>query len=127
MIVGIGVDLVSIPRIAEIWQRHGQRFAQRILSAQEWPDLMASQVPERLLAKRFAAKEALAKALGTGIRGVMSFQAVSVQHDALGAPMLHLQEELAAFAAARGIGRVHLSLSDEREATVAFVVLESMV
>ncbi len=127
MILGIGVDLVSIPRVAAVWQRHGERFARRVLSDREWPDYLASQRPERLLAKRFAAKEALAKALGTGVRGAMTFQAVSVLHDPLGAPALHLHGDLALQAQNRGIGRMHLSLSDEREATLAFVVLESLV
>ncbi len=125
MIVGIGTDLVAIPRMADIWQRHGERLARRILSAQEWPELVASRRPERLLAKRFAAKEALGKALGTGMRHPVVFEAISVTHDLLGAPGLALHAELQAFVQARGITRLHLSLSDEREAALAFVVLEA--
>lgn len=125
MIRGIGVDLVSIPRIAEVLARHGERFARRILSPPEWSAFVAAERPERLLAKRFAAKEALAKALGTGLREPMGFQSVSIEHDALGKPALRVHGALQNYIEQRGIGAMHLSLSDEREATVAFVLLES--
>ena len=125
MIRGIGVDLVSIARVTGVWQRHGERFARRILSTAEWPEFQAAAHPERLLAKRFAVKEAFAKALGSGIRPPMSFQLVSVLHGALGEPVLSTHGALSEHLAARGIARLHLSLSDERDATVAMVVLES--
>jgi len=124
VIRGIGVDLVSVPRVAQVWQRHGERFARRILSAQEWPDFAASTRPERLLAKRFAAKEAFAKALGLGVRPPMGFQLVSVVHGPLGEPALAVHGALIAHLASMGVERMHLSLSDEQESTVAMVVLE---
>lgn len=124
MIFGIGVDLVSIPRVADIWQRHGERFARRILAQDEWPEFLAHPRPERLLAKRFAAKEAFAKALGTGIRPPMGFHDVSVGHGALGQPVLAAHGALARHLEALGVCRMHLSISDEHEATVAMVVLE---
>jgi holo-[acyl-carrier protein] synthase len=126
VIRGIGIDLVSIARVAGVWERHGERFARRILSASEWPELAATRHPERLLAKRFAVKEAFAKALGTGVRPPMSFQLVSVLHGALGEPVLATHGALSDHLAARGIDQLHLSLSDERDATVAMVVLESL-
>jgi holo-[acyl-carrier protein] synthase len=125
VILGVGVDLVSIPRIAQILRRHGERFARRILSSDEWPAYLAAARPERLLAKRFAAKEALAKALGTGLRPPMVFHAASVRHGPLGEPSLAVHGALARLLAERGIARLHLSLSDEQEATIALVVLES--
>jgi holo-[acyl-carrier protein] synthase len=125
VIRGIGVDLVSIPRVAAVWQRHGDRFARRILSSDEWPAFAVARQPERLLAKRFAAKEALAKALGTGLRPPMGFQLVSIGHGALGEPVLSTHGVLAAHLQALGISRLHLSLSDEEDTTVAMVVLES--
>ena len=126
MIRGIGIDLVSIPRVTGVWSRHGERFARRILSVAEWPEFATASRPDRLLAKRFAAKEAFAKALGTGVRPPMSFQLVSVLHGAQGEPVLATHGRLAEHLAARGIARLHLSLSDERDATVAIVVLESL-
>lgn len=124
MIRGIGVDLVSIPRVAEIWDKHGERFARRILTDSEWPLLLASTVPARFLAKRFAAKEAFSKALGTGIRPPMGFHCVSVQHNDLGQPHLLIHGDLESHLKEKGIAHMHLSLSDEKDAAVAFVVLE---
>ena len=69
MIAGIGSDLVEIDRIRTALARHGERFARRILSPAEWPDWASAHDPARLLAKRFAAKEAFAKAAGTGLAG----------------------------------------------------------
>lgn len=66
MIVGLGIDLVSIARIRGIWDRHGQRFAERILTPDELCQLERSHAPERFLAKRFAAKEAFPKHWGRG-------------------------------------------------------------
>jgi holo-[acyl-carrier protein] synthase len=124
LIKGIGVDLVSIPRIAEIWDKHGERFAQRILTDVELPAFNSSHAPARLLAKRFAAKEAFSKALGTGIRPPMGFHTVSIQHNNLGQPQLLVHGDLVSYLEEKGITDMHLSLSDEVEAVVAFVVLE---
>lgn len=126
MIRGIGVDLVSIPRVEAVWQRHGERFARRILGPGEWAEVQTATRPGRLLAKRFAVKEALAKALGTGLRPPMDFRLVSLAHGPLGEPMLATHGALARHLAALGVARLHVSLSDERDATVALVVLESL-
>ena len=77
------------------------------------------------MAKRFAAKEAFAKAVGTGIREPVSLRFIGVAHDGLGKPVFACAPELAAWLAARGIARVHLSLSDEREQVVAFALAEA--
>ncbi len=124
MIRGIGVDFVSIPRIAEIWEKHGERFARRILTDLEWPSFEATHAPARLLAKRFAAKEAFSKALGTGIRHPMGFHSVSIQHNDLGQPQFCIHGDLASYLKEKGIAHMHVSLSDEIESAVAFVVLE---
>lgn len=118
------MDLVSVPRIAKIWDKHGERFARRILTELEWPSFLSSPFPARLLAKRFAAKEAFSKALGTGIRPPMGFQSVSIQHNDLGQPQLLIHGDLEFHLQEKGIAHMHLSLSDEQEAAVAFVVLE---
>jgi holo-[acyl-carrier protein] synthase len=123
MIYGIGTDIVAVARMAELWQRHGERAMERILAVEERDDCRASKHPERFLAKRFAAKEALGKALGTGVRAPMVLPAAAVVHDALGKPSFRCDEGLAAVMAERRL-QAHLSISDEQDYVVAFVVLE---
>ncbi len=125
MIYGIGTDIVAVPRIAALHQRYGDALARRILTAGEWANYAAHAQPARFLAKRFAAKEAFAKAVGTGIREPVSLRFIGVAHDGLGKPVFACAPELAAWLAARGIARVHLSLSDEREQVVAFALAEA--
>ncbi len=124
MIFGIGTDIVAHARIKEMHEHHGERAAQRILSGAEMVEYAASSDQVRLLMKRFAAKEALAKAVGSGMRHPVSFRHISVTHDALGKPGFEFDPELAAHLRQLGITRHHLSISDERDAAVAFVVLE---
>ncbi len=124
MILGIGTDIVAIERLRAMHERHGARLADRLLAAGEQADYARAAEPARLLAKRFAAKEALAKALGTGLRAPVSLAGMAVVHDALGRPGFNFVAELADWLAARGIARVHLSLSDERDYAVGFVIVE---
>ncbi|AQR64393.1 holo-ACP synthase [Aquaspirillum sp. LM1] len=124
MIAGIGSDLVEIDRIRTALVRHGERFARRILSPAEWPDWASAHDPARLLAKRFAAKEAFAKAAGTGLRAPVTLGALAVTHDTLGRPGWAFSDELASWLQQRGIIHCHLSISDERSQCLAFVVLE---
>lgn len=124
MIFGIGTDIVEVARIDEVWQRHGRRFAARILAGAELSELDGHAAPARLLAKRFAAKEAFAKAVGTGIRGVVGFHSIAIGHDALGKPLLVFDAALQAYLERIGVVAHHLSVSDERDTVVAFVVLE---
>lgn len=126
MIHGIGTDIVELARIEASWERHGPRFAERILSASELPELEGHAAPARLLAKRFAAKEAFAKAVGSGMRGPVGFRSITVTHDGLGKPVLTFDEALRVHLAQLGINGHHLSISDERGMVVAFVVLESL-
>lgn len=124
MIFGIGTDIVSIHRIAAALARHGEAFAQRILAPQEWDGFVANAQPARFLAKRFAAKEAFSKALGTGMRAPVTWRNISVVHDELGKPLLNFDPELAAVLGRHAIRSHHLSISDEKEMAAAFVVLE---
>jgi holo-[acyl-carrier protein] synthase len=124
MIFGIGTDIVSLGRIKALQERYGIRFARRLLNESELAEYDASHDPARFLAKRFAAKEALTKALGTGFRGPVQLTRISVAHDELGKPLLAFDRGLAGYVAALGIARAHLSISDEREFAVAFVILE---
>ncbi len=124
MIQGIGTDIVDVARMSALHARHGVRLAQRLLSAQERCDYDRATDKARLLAKRFAAKEALAKALGTGLRAPVSLANLGVTHDALGRPLFAFSADLLAWLTARRIVRVHLSLSDEQHYAVAFVIVE---
>lgn len=124
MIYGIGTDIVEVSRIEESLARFGDAFAQRILTEQEWLSFQQSKTQARFLAKRFAAKEAFAKALGTGLREPATFQNIGVAHDDLGKPVLDLAQALQAFLDKKGIVQQHLSISDEKALAAAFVVLE---
>jgi holo-[acyl-carrier protein] synthase len=124
VIHGIGTDLVAIGRMQALWQRHGERALERLLAPEERADCRANADPGRFLAKRFAAKEALGKALGTGLRAPVLLTAIAVTHDALGKPGFAFgTTELAGWLAARGLV-CHLSLSDEAGHALAFVVVE---
>lgn len=124
MIFGIGTDIVEYARIKAMWVRYGERCAERVLSERELPELATYADPARFLAKRFAAKEAFAKAVGSGMRHPVSFQRISVTHDGLGKPELQFDEMLRTYLARLGVNGHHLSISDERGMIVAFVVLE---
>ena len=127
MIFGIGTDIVALARIEALHQRYGDRFARRILSEAEMAELQSHHFPARMLMKRFAAKEAVAKAAGTGLRHPLSMQNISVVHDAQGKPMFQFATELASYLTGLGITSHHLSISDEREVAVAFVILEGVL
>jgi len=124
MIYGIGTDLIEIPRVQLVLERFGERFAQRILCEPELMRFRAHHQPVAYLAKRFAAKEAFAKALGTGIHAPANWHGVWVTNLKSGKPMLSYSPALAALVAARGVRRAHLSITDERGMASATVILE---
>ena len=121
--IGVGTDILRIARIDEVVGRQGERFVRRILTETERTEYAASKRGNRLLAKRFAAKEAIAKALGTGIGRGVSWQDIEISHDASGAPLVVLAGGALKAAHRRGGERVALSLADEQEYVVAFAVL----
>ncbi len=125
MIFGIGTDIVRIPRMADNLTRYGERFAARILTGAEMAIFTDSVQQASFLAKRFAAKEAAAKALGTGFRDGLNLHDISVDNDALGKPLLVFSPQARQVLRKKGIGNSHLSLSDESEYAVAYVVLET--
>ncbi len=124
MIYGIGTDIIAVGRVEQSLARFGERFARRVLAPEEWAEFSACPQPARFLAKRFAAKEAFAKALGTGMRHPATWQNIHVIHDELGRPGFGLAPELGRTLAERHIRGHHLSISDEIEMVVAFAVLE---
>jgi holo-[acyl-carrier protein] synthase len=124
MIVGIGIDIVEHDRIARIHQRYQDRFARRILDKLEMEDYHKAPSAVRFLAKRFAAKEAASKALGTGMSNGIALAMLCVRHDDKGKPLLELNGEAANYAKSLGITNKWLSISDEENHSVAMVVLE---
>ncbi|GGD31498.1 holo-ACP synthase [Franconibacter pulveris 1160] len=124
-ILGLGTDIVEIERIEAVISRSGDRLAKRVLSANEWLQYQAHQQPVRFLAKRFAVKEAAAKAFGTGIRNGLAFNQFEVFNDELGKPRLRLWDEAERLAQRMGVTSVHVTLADERHYACATVIIES--
>jgi holo-[acyl-carrier protein] synthase len=124
MIYGIGTDMVTIKRIEEALFRFGDRFLHRILSEEEVAEYASSQQAARFVAKRFAAKEAFSKAYGTGIGESVGWHDVRVTHDVMGKPMFQASEALLERLHAKSITHTHLSITDEAEHALAFVVIE---
>ena len=124
MIFGIGTDIVSYQRVHDINEKYGLRFAQRLLNEMEMAGYTISADPARYLMKRFAAKEAFAKALGTGFRADVALSRIRIEHDELGKPLLAFDESLSLYVQQMGVTHHHLSISDEKDAAVAFVILE---
>jgi holo-[acyl-carrier protein] synthase len=114
---------VAIARLREMWQRHGERVLDKLLAPAERASCRSSADPGRFLAKRFAAKEAFGKALGTGIRAPVLLPAIAITHDAAGKPGFAWNDSLAEWLHPRGL-IFHLSLSDEADYAQAFVVAE---
>ena len=123
MTIAIGTDIVEIQRIASALERQGDKFLQRILTESEIAEYQARGNSVALLAKRFAAKEAIAKALGTGIGRGISFQQMVVSNNAEGAPQVELQANAAERLKQLGGSKVLLSLSDEKSYAIAYVAI----
>ena len=142
MIVGVGTDLVRIDRIDALEARWGERLARRVLGPAELAEYRRRRTQPgrragggdeadargraravRYLAKRFAAKEAFSKAIGLGLRGPMTLLSLEILNDPRGRPVAHPRKALAGWLAERG-WRAHVSISDEIDAALAFVVVE---
>lgn len=124
MIAGIGVDIVEIGRIRALVGRHGERFLKRCFSAEEIRHCAQRMDPSPGLAARFAAKEAMLKALGTGLAKGMHYRDIQVEGE--GQPQIRLTGKARAIAEIMGIRGVHVSLSHERTHAVAMVIVEVM-
>ena len=123
MTIAIGTDIVEIQRIASALERQGDKFVQRILTESEIAEYQARGNSVAFLAKRFAAKEAIAKALGTGIGRGISFQHMIVSNNSEGAPQVELQANAAERLKQLGGTNVLLSLSDEKNTALAYVAI----
>lgn len=123
MIVGIGTDIVAVARLRGMWERHGDKALDKLLAPDELDDFARAADKGRFLAKRFAAKEAFAKAFGTGVRPPVLLPAIAVGHDELGKPKFNFHGQLAEIVENRRL-TAHLSISDEAEYAVAYVLLE---
>ena len=125
MIYGIGIDVVEPQRVARLLEKYGERFARRVLTAREWPGYERTVQPVLFLANRFAAKEALSKAMGTGFRHPVTLQSISIVQNKAGKPGFEFDDALAAMVRGCGIMGHHLTISDERSLACACVVLEA--
>jgi len=125
MIVGTGVDICEVSRIAASISRFGERFLRRCFTPAEIAYCNAKPHPAERLAARFAAKEAAMKAIGTGLSHGVTWQDFEVVHTPGGRPELRLAGNAAHFAARMGAHRTHLSLSHDKGQAIAFVILES--
>jgi holo-[acyl-carrier protein] synthase len=127
MIRGVGVDVVDVWRIDRALQRHGDRFARRVFTEGEIAYCASARAAGQRYAARFAAKEAAAKALGTGFGAEVRLRDIEVVKDAAGAPALRLHGGAEKLAASMGVRRIHVSLSHSLDHAVAVVVLEGEV
>lgn len=129
MIYGIGNDILAVKRIEELYKKYSEALPRRILSRievlefEQFANHQANAV--RFLAKRFAAKEALSKALGTGFREPVSFHNMSMGHNDLGKPEFLFETALQTWLTEHGVGKIHLSLSDEEDYVAAMVVAQT--
>lgn len=123
-VIGIGTDIVKVSRIKRLLKKHGENFAQRILHENELQIFQQRKTSKYYLAKRFAAKEALAKALGTGIAKGISFEEIEVVNNDDGKPELILHGTALDIANQLGVEKLFISLSDEKKYAIAYVILE---
>ena len=124
MIFGIGIDVVRVERIAAAYARHGETFAMRILMPQELAAFRPGKRPERYLAMRFAGKEAVAKALGTGFAHGIWVRDIGIVQNARGRPEVIWSERGDKVRRELGAGDGYVSLTDEAGLVVAIAVLE---
>ena len=125
MVLGVGTDLIETRRIQESIERYGERFLERVFTAGEMAYCMRKKKnAAESFAARFAAKEAGAKALGTGISRGITWKELEVRREPSGRPTLHLSGRAAELAKAMGVRRIQLSLTHSRELAMAVVVAE---
>ena len=121
-ILGIGTDLVDISRIEKSYQQYNMNFAKRMLSPVELEKFSDVKHPVHYLAKRFAAKEAIVKALGTGFRDEVMLTGISILNDEQGAPFVEFEGKTKSYIENLGPVTIHISVSDEKNHCLAFAI-----
>jgi len=121
MLTGLGVDIIEVVRIKKAMDRWGERFIKRVFTPEEKLYSMRKAFPEQSLAARFAAKEAVMKAIGTGLSGGIAWTDVEIVNNPSGKPEVKLRRKITHLI---GEKKVKISLSHTREFAVAFAVLE---
>ena len=124
-IAGTGIDLVDVARIADVLERHGDRFLDRIFTPAEAAYCRSQGAPEQHLAGRFAVKEAVLKALGTGLIKGMRWRDVEVRTEPSGAPDVRLRGRVADRAEELRVARIHVSISHTERHAVAQAIAEA--
>ena len=125
MILGTGIDLIEVARIASSFEKFGERFVNWILLPEEIHYCQTHKQPAPFLAARFAAKEAVSKAFGTGIGAQIGWQDIEVRRKESGEPFVVLHGKGAELFAARGAQRLHLSLTHTENYAAATAILEA--
>jgi holo-[acyl-carrier protein] synthase len=124
MIVGLGMDVIEVARIREVFERHRERFPSRILTDAERAYVLRHADPVERLAGRWAAKEAALKALGTGLADGLRWKDVEILPEASGAPKLILHERALDVARRLKANRFHVTITHSHSVAVAQVILE---
>ena len=124
MILGTGIDFIEVARIASSFEKFGERFVNRILLPDEITYCLSHQKPAPFLAVRFAAKEAVSKAFGTGIGAQLGWQDMEIRRKESGEPFVVLHGKGAELLAARGAQRLHISLTHTENYAAATAILE---
>ena len=125
MILGTGIDIIEVARIARSVEKFGERFLQRVLVADEIAYCRAHKNPAPFLAARFAAKEAVSKAFGTGIGAQLGWRDIEIRRKESGEPFVVLHGKGAELFAARGAKQLHVSLTHTEIYAAATAILEN--
>src|ERR1700742_3841684 len=123
MIFGIGIDVLKVDRVEKVYEKHGERFVRHLLLPEERAQLELTARPARFLAMRFAAKEAIVKALGTGFAHGVWIRDVGVVQNAWGKPEVVYSERGERVRQGLGVGEGHVTLTDEAGLVVAVAIL----
>jgi holo-[acyl-carrier protein] synthase len=124
MILGTGIDIIEVARITSAFEKFGERLVNRILVAEEIAYCLAHRRPAPFLAARFAAKEAVSKAFGTGIGAELGWQDIEIRRRESGAPIVVLQGKGQGLFVARGATKLHVSLTHTEQYAAAVAILE---
>jgi len=125
MVLGVGIDIIEVARIRAAYEKFGERFVQRILRGDEIAYCLSHRDFFPFLAARFAAKEAVSKAFGTGIGGQLGWQDIEVKHKPSGQPYIYLHEQGQRLLQVQQARALHLSLSHTDHYAAAVAMLES--